>query len=183
MAPDPQQQRQQGDAFVRTVLKGDPTPVTTRDAVQWFRQKGGSARGAEKVSGISRSTLARAEAGRSRPATVERILSAYRTARSSPSKMGDAGVILKLASAEVRRPDRGRDVWGAQLQLAPGTLDAATQTWVATGDSSAALRTFLDGVQEPWYRTQLALGTGNDDLLPGDWTDHAMESDYGVTIG
>lgn len=182
---------QQGDVFVRRVLKGDPAPASIGDAVQYFRQRAGSGRGAGKLAGVSPATLNRAQDGRSKPATVDKIMAAFRGIRSAPTKMGDAGVILPVSSLEQKRLDRERDVWGHQLQLAEGTLAASHQVWVATGDADAALRTFIGGVQEPWYRANLAVGTNNPDLKwvdgtpPDGWDEDAvvLDSDYGVTIG
>lgn len=173
---------QQGDAFVRRVLKGDPEPIGFREALQYLRQRGGSGRGAARLAGVGETSLRRWAAGTTpREATQQRVIEAARRERTSPSRMGDAGVILPIVSRDRKRGARERDVSGGQLQLQPGTLRAAQEKWISTGDSDAALRTFVGGIGEPWYRANLAAAAGIDDI-GGD--EYQLDTgDYGMSIG
>lgn len=148
---------QQSDQFVRRVLKGDPKPVDFSEAVQYFRQRGGSGRAGAAMAGVGESSFRRYARGTvPRPATEQKIMEAYRAARSSPSRMGDEGVMLPVWSADRHRPKgRERDISGKQLDLQPGTLAAAHEIWKRTGDGEKALRRFIEGIGNAWYRAQL----------------------------
>jgi len=50
---------------------------------------------------------------------------------------------------------RTRDVAGANLALAPGTLKACQEQFMA-GDDRAATRTFLAGIGDPWYQSRFS---------------------------
>lgn len=173
---------QQGDAFVRRVLKGDPTPMTFADSVQYLRQRGGSGRGAARLAGVDEKSFRRwAAGGRPRPATQQRIAEAVRRLRSAPSRMGDMGVLLPVVSRDRRRGQRERDVSGRQLKLRPGTLQKAHDAWVTTGDADAAAAVFVAGIGDTWYRTNLGRGVINPDY--GDDSDALDTGDYGMSIG
>lgn len=177
---------EQGDAFVRLVLKGDPemSGWTVRDAATWFVHRYGSQRRASAELGIPRSTLGGWFRGATpKPGRGEALIARARTERSRVSRLGDPGTLVPLVTQERRRPTRSRDVSGAQLKLREGTTEAARQVWASTGDSAAALRTFVHGIQEPWYRAQLARGAGDAQLEDLADDDYVMESDYGATIG
>lgn len=172
---------QQGDAFVRRVLHGDPTPIGFGEAVQYLRQRGGSGRGAAKLAGVSESSFRRwAQGTTPKPATVDKLVQVVRGLRSRPSTMGDAGVIVPVVSQDRKRGQRERDLSGGQLRLQPGTLAAAHRIFVTTGDGDAALRRFVQGIGEPWYRAQLGRGSDNEDLVDDD---EVLDSDYGMSIG
>lgn len=203
---------QQGDEFVRRVLKADPDRGQTfGDVVQYFRQRGGSGRGAARLAGVSESTFRRWAAGTPpKAATVQRVTEAFRTLRSAPSRMGDAGVLLPVVSQDRKRGERTREITGKQLQLEPGTLAAAHAVWVKTGNSDKALARFLQGIGNPWYRAQLGAGAaragaggggggggggGDDDDdeeegedyevsdYEGDFDEYVLDDDYGMSIG
>lgn len=147
---------QQGEQFVRRVLKADPTPVTFSEVVTYFRHRGGSGRAGAKLAGVSESTFRRWSAGTTPKAgTIQRVTEAFRGLRSAPSRMGDAGVMIPVWSADRKRGGRERDVSGVQLQLMPGTLAAAHEVWVKTGDGDKAFRRFVEGIGNAWYRAQL----------------------------
>lgn len=198
---------EQGDAFVRHVLKGnlDQAGWSLDDAVTWLRHKAGSGRKAAALAGVSPSTLRRWATGTTpKPATAARVVATTRDLQTrAVSKLGDAGTIVPVLTRESGRPDRLRDIWGSQLQLVEGTTEAARAVWIATGDADAAYRRFLQGVQEPWYRSQMALGAkpparrsgyhsdNEDDMSDDDEeeaynefidSDQVMESDYGFSI-
>jgi hypothetical protein len=197
---------QQGDAFVRRVLHGDPGQASWSfdDSLSYLRQRAGSIRGAARAIGVSDSTVRRWLGGaHAKAATSQRVFEAARGARSRISELGDAGTILPILRIERGRPARESDVWGSQLNLVPGTTDAAHQVWITTGDADAALLRFVQGIQEPWYRSNLARGVqyansegtgpaGGRGRAPssGRWDeledlvddDHVMEDDYGVSI-
>jgi len=150
---------EQGDAFVRRVLKADPSPMDFRDAIRYTRQKEGSGRAAAKRLGVPESTLRGWTKDRTpKIGTQQRILEAVRGMRSHPSRLGDAGVVLPVVSRDAKRGRRERDVFANQLKLKAGTLAAAHRVWVKTGDADAAARVFVDGIGDPWYRAQLAKG-------------------------
>jgi hypothetical protein len=175
---------EQGDAFVRRVLKGDPTPTTFGDAVAYLRQLGGSGRGAARLAGVNEKSFRRWASGtRPKPETQQRILSAYRDLRSKPSKMGDAGVMIPVVSEDRKRGSRERDVSGKQLRLQAGTLAAAHQIWVTTGDADAAARRFVAGIGDEWYRVNLGKAmVPDEDEIPGE-ADHDIGDDYAMSIG
>lgn len=200
---------QQGDAFVRRVLKADPTPLSFGEAVQYLRQREGSGRAAARRLGVSESSLRRwARGTKPKAATQQKVLETTRRLRSRPSSMGDAGVMLPVVSQDRRRGSRERDVSGRQLKLAPGTLQRAHEKWLSTGNSDAAAAVFIEGVGDPWYRAQLAKGfnksvaeTGGssgssasaddeeDEDLGGEPEevtydgDYDLGDDYGMSIG
>lgn len=189
---------QQGDAFVRRVLKADPAPMSFAAAVQYVRQREGSGRKAALQLGVSESSLRRWKAGTApKAATQQKVLETVRRLRSRPSTMGDAGVILPVVSHERKRPDRERDVSGQQLKLRPGTLAKAHAVWLKTGDADEAARTFMQGIGDPWYRAQLAKGLnrshaeagggggGGDegDLVDIPAEEYGLGDDYGMSIG
>jgi len=172
---------EQGDAFVRRVLKADPAPMTFTESLSYLRQRGGSGRGAARLAGVSEATLRRWAAGTTpKQSNVQKIVQAARSVRTHPSKMGDQGVILPVVSADRKRGQRERDISGRQLRLQPGTLDRAQQAWVSTGDPDKALAAFIGGIGEPWYRSQLARGAGLESVVDDDVV---LDSDYGMTIG
>lgn len=179
---------EQGEAFVRQVLKvRDTAPMSFAEAVAYARHAGGSGRKAAKILGIPESTLRRWGRGATPPeGRREKVVQAVRDYRTRPSKMGDAGVILHVVSQEKKRARRERDIDGRQLQLRDGTLAAAHDTWVKTGDADRALATFLNGVGEPWYRAELTPREWRDDGAPdelGEYSyDDALESDYGMSF-
>lgn len=173
---------QQGDAFVRRVLKGDPTPADFTDNVRYLRQHGGSGRAAARLAGVSESSFRRWAAGtRPKPATVAKLAAVVREIRSRPSKMGDAGVMIPVVSRDRRRGSRERDISGAQLQLEPGTLADAHRIWVETGDADKAARRFVSGIGNEWYRVNLGKAIAPD--IDTDGEVYELEDDYGMSIG
>lgn len=178
---------EQGDAFVRQVLKvNDTSPLSFADAVNYARHAGKSGRGAARILGIPESTLRRwARGSMPRQDRQDKVVQAVRDYRTRPSKMGDQGVILHVVSQEKKRARRERDISGGQLNLADGTLAAAHDMWVKTGDADKALAVFLNGVREPWYRAELTPrewrdGDGPDELY--EYDGEGLESDYGMSI-
>lgn len=150
---------QQGDAFVRRVLKADPSPMSFDDAVKYVRQREGSGRRAAARLGVNESTLRKwAKGATPKGTTQQKVLEAVRGLRSRPSALGDAGVLVPIVSKERKRKDRGRDVSGNQLKLRPGTLARAHREWIRTGDADKAAAVFVAGIGDPWYQTQLAKG-------------------------
>jgi DNA-binding transcriptional regulator YiaG len=200
---------QQGDAFVRRVLKADPAPMTFGQSVQYLRQREGSGRAAARRLGVSESSLRRWDRGtKPKAATQQKVMETVRRLRSRPSTMGDAGVMLPVVSQDRRRGSRERDVSGVQLKLRPGTLQRAHETWLKTGNADAAAAVFVKGIGDPWYRAQLAKGldrsqqetgtssassasTGEgdeedegDDITGVDFDeDYDIGDDYGMSIG
>lgn len=179
---------QQGDAFVRRVLKADPAPMTFQESMLYLRQRYGSGRAAARQLGVSESSLRRWNSGTTpRPATRDKVLSTVRELRSRPSRMGDAGVILPVVSQDRKRGRRERDVSGRQLQLRPGTLQAAHETWIATGNADKALEVFIGGIGESWYRAQLGKGLRESRRDSGEDVEFdeelALEDAYGMSIG
>jgi hypothetical protein len=147
---------EQGDAFVRHVLHGDPTPSTFTRDVQYLRQRGGSGRAAARLAGVNESTLRRwARGSTPKQGTAQRIAATVRELRSRPSRLGDKGVLVTVTSHERKRADRTRAISGAQMKLKPGTLERAHNIWVSTGDADAAARAFVAGIGDPWYRANL----------------------------
>lgn len=170
---------QQGDAFVRRVLKGDPTPLTFEQNLAYLRHMGGSGRGAARLAGKGESTLRDWASGRrhANARSQADIAAKVRELRSRPSKMGDPGVILPIVSRDRKRGKRERDISGAQLALRPGTLDAAHQIWVSTGDADAAARRFVEGIGEPWYHDRLNAALDSE----AEYADYD-DSAYGMSI-
>lgn len=159
---------QQGDAFVRRVLKADPTPLVFGEAVLYLRQREGSGRAAARRLGVSESSLRRWGKGtKPKPATQQKVLETVRRLRSRPSTMGDAGVMLPVVSQDRRRGSRERDVSGQQLKLRPGTLKRAHEEWLRTGNADAAAAVFVKGIGDPWYRAQLAKGLNQSQAETG----------------
>ena len=204
---------QQGDAFVRRVLKADPAPMAFGEAVFYLRQREGSGRAAARRLGVSESSLRRWDKGtKPKAATQQKVLETVRRLRSRPSAMGDAGVMLPVVSQDRKRGSRERDVSGQQLKLRPGTLARSHEIWLRTGDSDKAASAFMRGIGDPWYKAQLAKGfnksqaeTGtssasspstaggddeeedDDEGIPSDEvdydTDYDLGDDYGMSIG
>lgn len=180
---------EQGEAFVRQVLKvRDTAPMSFAEAVTYARHAGISGRGAARILGIPESTLRRWGKGATpTQGRQDAVIAAVREHRTRPSKMGDQGVMLHVISQERKRARRERDINGAQLKLQDGTLAAAHAKWIATGDADAALAVFLNGVGEPWYRTELTPREWRDGDGPSEleweYDGEGMESDYGLSIG
>lgn len=159
---------EQGDAFVRRVLKADPSPMTFGDAVLYLRQREGSGRAAARRLGVSESSLRRWGKGTTpKASTRQKVLETARRLRSRPSAMGDAGVMLPVISQDRKRGSRERDVSGQQLKLRPGTLAKAHETWLRTGDADKAAGVFVRGIGDPWYRAQLAKGLNKSQAETG----------------
>lgn len=159
---------QQGDAFVRRVLKADPSPMSFGDSVQYLRQREGSGRAAARRLGVSESSLRRWGKGTTpKAATQDKVLRTVRELRSRPSTMGDAGVMLPVVSQDRKRGRRERDVSGQQLKLQPGTLKRAHDVWVKTGDADAAAAAFVAGIGDPWYRAQIGKGINRSQAETG----------------
>lgn len=192
---------QQGDAFVRRVLKADPSPLSFGDALRYLRQREGSGRAAARALGVSESSIRRWDKGTTpKPGTQQKVLETVRRLRSRPSTMGDAGVMLPVVSQDRKRGRRERDVSGQQLKLQPGTLKQAHEIWLKTGNADQAAAAFVKGIGDPWYRTQLAKGltesraetgtskTGGGGGGGGDLDDvvdpeYDIGDDYGMSIG
>lgn len=170
---------QQGDAFVRRVLKGDPTPLTFDENIRYLRLTAGTGAGAARLAGKAESTLRGWATGRRRPSARSQadIAAKVRELRSHPSKMGDAGVMLPVISKDRKRGRRERDLSGVQLDLAPGTLAAAHEIWVSTGDSHAAAKRFVEGIGEPWYHDRLNAAMDEE----AEYADYD-DSGYGMSI-
>lgn len=203
---------QQGDEFVRRVLKADPDQAnwTFGESLGHLQKRAGSLRGAARLIGVSDGSIRRWLAGTNpKAASQQKVFQAAREDRTFVSALGDAGTIVPMVTKERNRPDRERDVWGSQLDLEPGTTEAARREWVVTGSSDAALLRFVQGVREPWYRSQLARGiqyangaaaggggggdgrrraAADDEEMADELEqlvdeEYVMESDYGVSIG
>lgn len=179
---------QQGDAFVRRVLKADPAPMSFDNALKYLRQREGSNRAAARLLGKSESSLRRWDKGTTpKPETQQQVMETVRRLRSRPSAMGDEGVILPLVSQDRKRTRRERDVSGRQIKLRPGTLKKAHDVWVKTGDADAAAVAFASGIGEPWYRTQMVKGFRREGVAGAEDVsydlDYDIDDDYGMSIG
>jgi transposase-like protein len=193
---------QQGDAFLRQVIHiGDARPLTFREALAAALELGESKRGAARLLGVSDSTVRRWMSGGTQPKQVhqDRLQSVVRAAQSRQKWPSDDALHLSVVTKESRRPERDRTITGRQLRLTQGTLDRVRRTWIVTGSSDEALKTFLSGVQDPWYRAQIARGYnrqlqadnhtsggGEEDVPPDGFDDfdtsEALETDYGMSI-
>lgn len=176
---------QQGDAFVRAVLRTDPRPMSHGENVAYLRQRGGSGRGAARLAGVSESTLRRWAAGTvPRPASMQRIASTVRELRTPPGQRHrtDEGVAFMIVSHERKRFDRTRMIKGTQLKLRGGTLAASWAAWVATGDGDHALKVFVSGIGNPWYRVNLGRGAGQPPDDDDDLQEAALDEGYEISI-
>ena len=163
----------QADDFARKVL-GAKENLGFEASLAWLRQAGGSGRGAARLAGVDESTLRKWATGKRKPSTgaKERIIAAVREQRT-PKPTPDSAVGFKVQSHERRhgRP-RERTIKAGALKLAPGTMAKARNDYI-TGGSTAALKTFLNGIGEPFYKAA---------LTPAEWNDDDVSSDYGMSF-
>lgn len=178
-----------GDAFVRKVLNADPAPGSFLDHVRYLRYRSGSGRKAAKATGIPESTLRGwlKPGARPKPASVDRVAAMVRELRTHPIRQ--SGTTIKMTSSEPKRGRRERAIPIEKFQLKPGTIERAKQEWVTTGDSDAALRVFVAGVQNPYYHSELGRplrrsasgggSTGGEGGTDDDIEDHyEVDGDY-----
>jgi hypothetical protein len=102
-----------------------------------------------------------------------RIIAAARDLRT-PKATPDAAVVIKVFNTEPKRrnSNRERKVDAGQLQLAPGTMAASRAAYVS-GGPVPALKAFLQGIGDDWYR---------DALTPDEWQEDGGEFEYGMTF-
>lgn len=158
------------------------------ESLQVLRQTAGSGRGAARLAGVDEKSIRRwvARQATPKPATRERVERAAREARTPQAEAQDR-FALRINRYEPRRRNREREgkVPADKLGLRPGTLQRVRETWIATGDSDRALLTFVSGVTNEFYRSNLIPKELRDDrpeLFDEYEDDQSLPDEYPISI-
>lgn len=169
---------EQGDALVRQILGDTARRLSFQQSLTYLLQSAKSNRKVAALVGVNESTVRRWRTGsQPKPERREAVERTVRAMRTRQTVIAEADFKLR-----VFRPDRTRDrvISGRQLRLEHGTLGQVRQTWIATGDSDAALKAFMSGVHDPWYRANLTPRRWWQELdIDAEMT---LDSDYGLSI-
>ena len=156
-------------------------PPTVRQMIRAAYQRAGKTwRGAARDLGVSESTLRAWRAGRTPSAGKLEELRA-RTATVRAERIGKGNTDDQTVRLNWSFDGRERTTAGANLRLVAGTM-AAVQQLLITGDTRGAVKQFLDGIGDPWYRDHFtayeilaAAGASADNEDDDDIPDYAEE--------
>ncbi len=159
-----------GDALSRALGHGESNGLA--EDIAELKGRHGGVSGLARYLGVHRTTVQRWQRGATtpNPARLEQLGSEV---RSDTRRLDQNALIVSGMDSDGRR----RQIRPDQLRLAPGTMDAVRDKWIATGDGNAAAIVLWQGIGDSFYKDFF----GDMDIFEDEGYAPDLDSDYVAT--